>query len=395
MTQTTSQHRIGIVVLLCLLAGARCAEKETAQLATTQPAAVKTNTAFGQKQSDDAPMIEVCFVLDTTGSMGSLIQGAKDKIWAITNQILQGKPRPKVRLALVPYRDKGDQYVTQVFDLTDNIDKVYADLIKFKANGGGDTPENVNQGLHDAINKVKWTKKKGVTRLIFIVGDCPPHPYKELPSHTELATEAVKKGIYVNTVLCGNNQNAKKVWQEIAARGEGKFFQIGQSGDVEVIKTPFDADLAKLNGKLDRTVVVYGSQTAQQRAMSHNSSSLDASSYVQAERVKNASLVGRGGSGDLVEKIVKKEVKLEDVKKDHLPKEMQKMSTDEQKKYIAKKQTERETILKQVVEISKKRDAHIKAEQEKRAKTGKAKAGFDQKVLDAIRIQSKDAGVKY
>ncbi|MGZ4984173.1 MAG: vWA domain-containing protein, partial [Chthoniobacterales bacterium] len=28
------------------------------------------------------PRIEVCFVLDTTGSMGGLIEGAKQKIWS-------------------------------------------------------------------------------------------------------------------------------------------------------------------------------------------------------------------------------------------------------------------------------------------------------------------------
>jgi hypothetical protein len=31
----------------------------------------------------DKPVIEVVFVLDTTGSMGPLIEGAKRKIWSI------------------------------------------------------------------------------------------------------------------------------------------------------------------------------------------------------------------------------------------------------------------------------------------------------------------------
>jgi len=99
------------------------------------------------------PRVEVAFVLDTTGSMGGLIAGAKEKIWYIANQIVLGKPTPIVRMALVPYRDKGDEYVTKVFDLTDNIDQVYTDLMKFQAGGGGDSPENVNQALHDAVHK--------------------------------------------------------------------------------------------------------------------------------------------------------------------------------------------------------------------------------------------------
>ena len=40
------------------------------------------------------PQVEVVFCLDTTGSMGGLIEGAKQKIWAICNQIASGKPTP-------------------------------------------------------------------------------------------------------------------------------------------------------------------------------------------------------------------------------------------------------------------------------------------------------------
>ena len=42
------------------------------------------------------PDVEVVFVLDTTGSMGGLIQAAKQKIWAISNQIAGGRPTPRL-----------------------------------------------------------------------------------------------------------------------------------------------------------------------------------------------------------------------------------------------------------------------------------------------------------
>jgi hypothetical protein len=34
----------------------------------------------------------VAFVLDTTGSMSGLIDGAKRKIWSIANQLASGQP---------------------------------------------------------------------------------------------------------------------------------------------------------------------------------------------------------------------------------------------------------------------------------------------------------------
>ncbi len=71
------------------------------------------------------PRMEVCFVLDTTGSMTGLIEGAKQKIWSIANEMISTKPTPEIRLGLVAYRDRGDEYVTKTFDLTNDIDAIY------------------------------------------------------------------------------------------------------------------------------------------------------------------------------------------------------------------------------------------------------------------------------
>src|SRR5262245_59603806 len=79
------------------------------------------------------PEVEVVFCLDTTGSMGGLIDAAKKKIWAICNQIAGGSPTPRLKVGPVAYRDRGDAYVTKVFDLTEDLDAVHANLMGFKA----------------------------------------------------------------------------------------------------------------------------------------------------------------------------------------------------------------------------------------------------------------------
>src|SRR5947199_1939189 len=94
----------------------------------------------GEGKADKQPTVEVVFCLDTTGSMGGLIDAAKKKVWSICNQIAAGKPTPRLRVGLVAFRDRGDAYVTKVFDLTDDLDSVYANLMGFKAEGGGDFP---------------------------------------------------------------------------------------------------------------------------------------------------------------------------------------------------------------------------------------------------------------
>src|SRR5713226_3212098 len=99
------------------------------------------------------PQVEVVFCLDTTGSMGGLIEGAKQKIWAISNQIASGKPVPELKIGLVAFRDKGDEYVTKIIDLIDDLDAIHGHVKSFQAAGGGDEPESVNQALHEAVTK--------------------------------------------------------------------------------------------------------------------------------------------------------------------------------------------------------------------------------------------------
>jgi Mg-chelatase subunit ChlD len=91
-------------------------------------------------QPQARPRIEVAFVLDTTGSMSGLIEGAKRKIWTMMNQLADGEPRPEIRVALVAYRDRGDTYVTRLSQLTTDLDAVYATLQGFQALGGGGSP---------------------------------------------------------------------------------------------------------------------------------------------------------------------------------------------------------------------------------------------------------------
>src|SRR5262249_41183137 len=116
---------------------------------------VLTLTAFARESTPAAlearPRIEVCFVLDTTSSMTGLIEGAKQKIWSIANQFVSASPAPELKIGLVAFRDRGDEYVVRAHALTDDIDSIYAKLREFRAEGGGDMPESVNEGLDAAV----------------------------------------------------------------------------------------------------------------------------------------------------------------------------------------------------------------------------------------------------
>src|SRR5947209_16634962 len=78
------------------------------------------NSTSATETKNNQKALEMVFVVDTTGSMGGLIEGAKQKIWSIVNDVMTRKDHPSVKIGLVAYRDNGDAYVTQVTPLTDD-----------------------------------------------------------------------------------------------------------------------------------------------------------------------------------------------------------------------------------------------------------------------------------
>ena len=207
------------------------------------------------------PYIDAVFVLDTTGSMSGLIDGAKQKIWSIANQMASGQPSPRIRLGLVAYRDRGDAYVTQRFDLTTDLDAIYGQLMQLQAGGGGDTPESVNQALSEAVNQMSWSPGGNVYRAVFLVGDAPPHmDYADDTPYSATLAVARQRGIVVNTVQCGSMQATRPVWEKIAALGSGHYAAVAQDGGMVALHTPMDDALGRLNAKLADNALAWGSK---------------------------------------------------------------------------------------------------------------------------------------
>ena len=106
-----------------------------------------------------------------------------------------------MKVDLVAYRDRGDAYVTQITPLTEDLDKVYSNLMDFEAAGGGDTPEDVRRALSEGVGKAGWSKPRtGLAQIVFLVGDAPPHAYENEPDVIASARQAVNNQIVVNTI---------------------------------------------------------------------------------------------------------------------------------------------------------------------------------------------------
>jgi Mg-chelatase subunit ChlD/ribosomal protein S18 len=350
-----------------------------------------------------SPEIEVAFVVDTTGSMGGLIQAAKEKIWAIANTLATTKPAPHIKLALVAYRDRGDAYVTKRTDLTDDLDAVYKELMSFAAEGGGDGPESVNQALHEAVTKLSWSKDDKTYRVLFLVGDAPPHmDYTNDVKFPETCKLAATAGIFINSIQCGVEGGTESIWREIAMKAEGRYFRVEQSGGAILAATPFDVKLADLAKDLDATRVFYGAKevVAKQAERAKNAEAIYASASVAAQAQRcgfNASSAGcwnlAGGAKELVDDCINSRVKLAEIKEAELPDELKKLSAGGREKFLNERVTKRKEIQQQITDLSAKRQAHL-AEQMKKAMAS-GKSNLDLPIYDCVKAQAGKRGITY
>jgi hypothetical protein len=349
----------------------------------------------------ERPLVELVFVLDTTSSMSGLIEAAKEKIWSIATTLASAQPTPELRLGLVAYRDRGDAWVTQVTDLSADLDSTYATLMDYRAVGGGDGPESVNEALHDALHRISWSRASGSYRVIFLVGDAPPHmDYQDDVKYPETLAAAAQQGIIVNAIQAGEMAATRQAWQQIARLGSGEFFQVGADGGAVAIATPFDRKMAELSRELDGTRFYYGS-AAEREAKRHKLDAAqklhaDASLESRARRATfNASAAGKSnliGDKELVEDVASGRVDLASVPPASLPAPLQALAPAEQEALIAETAARRGALQRQLGALAAKRTDYLR---EQVVKSGGAADSLDDQLYRAVREQAGGRGLHY
>ena len=141
--------------------------------------------------------LDIMMVVDATGSMGDEIAYLKSELRDVIQKVQKTHTDLNINLGSVFYRDKGDEYLTRKSDFSTNIEKTLTFIKEQSANGGGDTPEAVENALSEALETMKWSDN-AVARLLFLVLDAPPHHNEAIVKKIhQLSAKAATLGIKI------------------------------------------------------------------------------------------------------------------------------------------------------------------------------------------------------
>lgn len=201
--------------------------------------------------------LEIVFVFDSTGSMSRTIADTKTTIGQMLTVLRHLVP--DARFGLVTYRDRGrEQYLTRDVPLGFDFWRI-ANFVQYvSAEGGGDLPEAVHEGLQAAFAQ-RW--QPGARRVVVLAGDAPPHPEDMKALLLQVGAFAQDGHSFVHALITAPEPappETQQTFREIAIAGRGLCERIDARDRVlQRVLTfafgrEFDQDIAAVIAAVDR-----------------------------------------------------------------------------------------------------------------------------------------------
>jgi hypothetical protein len=360
-------------------------------------------TALGlQAKSFPAPAkpaagIQLAILLDTSGSMDGLIDQARSRIWKIVNELATARKNgraPRLQVALYEYGQSSipaaQGYLRRIVPLSGDLDRVSEELFKLRTNGGD---EYCGQVIRAAASGLDWSTGSGDLKMIVIAGN---EPFTQgMVDYRGSCREAIRRGIIVNTIFCGNYQEGLRTgWKDGADLADGQYTAIDADNAPPPVSAPQDAEIARLGRELNETYIAYGRAGASSKKRQEEQDDLAAAvgGMVMAERAAaKAAPHYNNSSWDLVDARKLGQLELETMKDEDLPREMKGMSLKERHEYVAAMQAKRDALQEKIAALNAERERFVKDRMKDQAATG----SLDEAILRSLREQAKAKGFRF
>ncbi len=320
--------------------------------------------------NEEERKIQIALILDTSGSMDGLIEQAKTQLWGLVNELthatINGKD-PLLEIALYEYGNdrfsRSSGWVKEISPLTTDLDEISKSLFSMTTNGGS---EFCGLAIKDAQEQLEWSKSDKDIKVVFIAGN---EPFTQgTYSYEKACGNARAKGIIINTIHCGDyNTGITGKWKSGAIIGGGDYMAIEQNKKTIFVETPYDDKINKYGKEINKTYVYYGvkgkSKKDMQEIEDSNAESYSKSNLAKRNSIK-ASKYYKATQWDLVDAYNNNKIKIKDIKRTNLPKEIQGFSDAQLEAYIKSMSVRREIVRANIVSLNIKRKNYIKQKNE-------------------------------
>ncbi|MNE60650.1 hypothetical protein D3C80_1558110 [compost metagenome] len=167
---------------------------------------------------------------------------------------------------------------------------------------------------------------------------------------------------------------------------QGTYFNIDSDQKVPQISTPYDQQIIIENDSLNKTYVGYGSLGRQRfgkQAEEDNNAKLQGVAVMSERAAAKSNSNYKNASWDLVDGFDLGNVKLDSIREQDLPKELQGKTKEQQIQYIEDKKADRIKYQNNISDLSKKREAYIEAELKKMSESGTQK-DFGSAIIESL-----------
>ncbi|MBR5677369.1 MAG: T9SS type A sorting domain-containing protein [Paludibacteraceae bacterium] len=222
---------------------------------------VPEKTIVIDEPCDVSEDVDVMFVFDATGSMGDELHYLQAEMKDVIARAKDATGGLNIRTGAVVYRDHGDEYITRLSRLTEDISVTQSFIDKQYASGGGDYPEAVPEALMAALNSAGWNEDARA-RIAFLILDAPCHQDSAtLALLHEQILNAAALGVRIVPVVCsGIAESGEFLLRAMALVTNGtSFFLTDDSGigNAHLKPTTDSLKVEHLNDMLVRTIVEF------------------------------------------------------------------------------------------------------------------------------------------
>ena len=180
------------------------------------------------QSSNSAPSLDVCLIVDTTGSMGTYLGEIRRQLVDVIAEL--GGHFEDLRCSVVAFKDHDASYVTKVLPPTRSLPALLKFLCapELESGLGGGGAEAVECALR-AANELRW--RPSARKVAILIGDKPPHgggldAFEDCHCHVDYRDEVealARRGVALYTVRVGTCLATQRVFEYFSARTGGVY----------------------------------------------------------------------------------------------------------------------------------------------------------------------------